>query len=727
GISNATGILINGSDSVNYINVTIRDCPAISAYKFGVYLHKTAYDTVQNVSSFNNSLYGFLLLGSTFNNLTNNNGYNNTNGFYLSQLSNNNTIKSNRVWNNSYYGIALGGGAWYNTIIDNEAFENAQHGFAFGSGARYNIITNNSAHDNNGNGFYFILSSDNNLANNLVYNNSQHGFYLYSNSDNNTLTKNTAYNNSGSGFHLIGSNYTDFISNTAYNNFHGFYLLDCFGSNLTDIVSRGNVQNGIYIEGGSAVAANLHLYNNTDEIGLTGGGAANINVNITNATIDNPTGSFENRTSITLINYTDTGSGQGIRIRWNPKPATLPPGYLSFRQKYVNITYLAFQTTIPLIRFTWLDSEVSGYDENRFELWKHDGTNWSYESSQTLSTTDNYIEVLNFQPSSVYGILQKPSGPQPPPSGGGGEEHKHRLYIYPIEPQYAIINQVKTVQIYVKNIGDYNEYDVKLFIEPNPNFVCGNASLGTIARADVKNGSINITGMKIGSFVLKAEALSEHAYAFREFNFTVLPQCENNSACNQDEYCEDGLCLKVECERGYVQDHSCIPYECYNDSDCSDFEKCENHTCVPINYSVYIATKNVTVGDNFTGFVYADGTPASNLTIAVVLPNGYVVTFISDKYGRFVVPAILEGKYEFYLQRFPSIREYGYAYSKPVVVIKPKKIKEEIPPPKGAPGECCLLGVCYELAGICWYYWVLMLILLFVIMILYKKISARKR
>ncbi|MEM2908530.1 MAG: NosD domain-containing protein, partial [Candidatus Bilamarchaeaceae archaeon] len=293
GVSDATGILINGSDSVNYINVTIRDCPAISAYKFGVYLHKTAYDTVQNVSSFNNSLYGFFLWGSTFNNLTNNNGYNNTNnGFYLSS-SNNNTIRSNKAWNNSYYGIALGGVAQYNTIIDNEAFENAQHGFVFASDARYNIITNNSAHDNNENGFDFITSTaaDNYIINNTAYSNNN-GFYTETS---NTFVNNTAYSNNNDGYYLLGSNNCTFINNKAYNNTAGFFIEYSnytnfinntayshplnwdvmFSNSNNNNITGNNVSNsdfGIQLDNSNNNVLSFNIaYNNSDAFKISGG------------------------------------------------------------------------------------------------------------------------------------------------------------------------------------------------------------------------------------------------------------------------------------------------------------------------------------------------------------------------------------------------------------------------------------------------------------------------
>jgi hypothetical protein len=74
----------------------------------------------------------------------------------------------------------------------------------------------------------------------------------------------------------------------------------------------------------------------------------------------------------------------------------------------------------------------------------------------------------------------------------------------------------------------------------------------------------------------------------KRYNFYKSLECEENVAfckidkdCYSNEYCEDGVCTAVECERcKYPINHSCVSYECCGDSDCKENKKCEEHRCV---------------------------------------------------------------------------------------------------------------------------------------------------
>jgi len=101
GTLDAAAILINGSDSQNYTNVTIRDCPSISLYEKGAYIYNSTQDTIQNVSAHNNTEAGIRLSGSSNNTLTNNSATNNgINGFYFTADSPDNDLASNIVCSN---------------------------------------------------------------------------------------------------------------------------------------------------------------------------------------------------------------------------------------------------------------------------------------------------------------------------------------------------------------------------------------------------------------------------------------------------------------------------------------------------------------------------------------------------------------------------------------------------------------------------------------------------
>ncbi|MFH0884936.1 MAG: NosD domain-containing protein, partial [Candidatus Micrarchaeota archaeon] len=180
------GIALNGS----LTNVTVKNCPRISNYLYGIYVYQSNNTVFTNNTAYNNSLYGFYLYSSSNNTLTNNIAFNNSYGVYLYSSSNNN-LTNNSAYNNSNRGFYLSS-SFSNNFTNNTAYSNTQYGFRLDSSSSNNF-TNNSAYRNSY-GFTLYSSSSNNFTNNTAYNNSFYGFYL-SSSSNNNLTSNTAYNN----------------------------------------------------------------------------------------------------------------------------------------------------------------------------------------------------------------------------------------------------------------------------------------------------------------------------------------------------------------------------------------------------------------------------------------------------------------------------------------------------------------------------------------------------
>ncbi|MEM4707656.1 MAG: hypothetical protein QXL47_03525 [Candidatus Anstonellales archaeon] len=234
-----------------------------------------------------------------------------------------------------------------------------------------------------------------------------------------------------------------------------------------------------------------------------------------------------------------------------------------------------------------------------------------------------------------------------PPGGGGGRSHE--LYIPPIPSQSSKIGETKNVLIFVENIGDYTETNVRLSVVCPASFSCGNANLGTIHTNAEKNATIAIAGNEIGTFILKAEARSDDAYTYREFYFTVEPECIRNEDCASEEYCENGKCVEkkeinetckndyecktglcegmkcveckkdeecawnekcangfcvlIVCECGEVKNHACVPYECCTHEDCMEGEVCINHVCTENKANVEVVGKNMTEGAYVDVFV----------------------------------------------------------------------------------------------------------------------------
>ncbi|MBU0532898.1 right-handed parallel beta-helix repeat-containing protein, partial [Candidatus Micrarchaeota archaeon] len=491
--------------TVNANNVTVRNCPSLSGYQYGVEVYLTNDSFFINNVMHDNSNYGIRLRNSNAT-LINNTAYDNTNRNFDIELNCDNTILVNNTAHNSIYGFYS-----YSDSIDlinNTAYNNT-HGFYLFSSSNYNVI-NNTARNNVQYGFYFSTNfNNNNIINNSAYNNTQIGFYIHY-SPNNIFDGNVAWNNSGNGgFFIQGSNdlifsnnivynnvngfFVDrnflnisFFNNTAYNNGNGFFLFqtndsilsnntaydnsDGFSISTSDNVTLFNnsaydnirsieiynatntnlinntaygtlsqagfyidsspnttlINNTIYSSGYLLYALYINSSNNTNAINTHIYNPSYYDVYlVTNATpttvyfsdliIDNPLGNYQNYTNLTINDILEANSA--YTIQWSTNSSTLPANYISFAQKFLNISVISGSPSIDNIIWHWLDSELGGYDENYFELWKYNGT-WS-DTGATLTPGTNTLMLTNLNPASEYGILQNNVATCPVITSGG--------------------------------------------------------------------------------------------------------------------------------------------------------------------------------------------------------------------------------------------------------------------------------------------------------------------
>src|SRR5262249_42152617 len=137
-----------------------------------------------------------------------------------------------------------------------------------------------------------------------------------------------------------------------------------------------------------------HFYNNNPDFSISGTG---IVVNLTNVIFDNSLGDFTNYTNLSM---NDTISS-AYTINHATQPATPPGGFISFANKFLNITNTNGSASIDKITWHWSTSELSGVSEGNLQLWTFDSAGWA-----TLNTTPNTIahtlSLTNLNPSSVY-------------------------------------------------------------------------------------------------------------------------------------------------------------------------------------------------------------------------------------------------------------------------------------------------------------------------------------
>ncbi len=401
------GIYINGFDNVTVENCFVRD------FYHGVLLTNSSnYNTFRNVTSAYNNYHGFFSNYSSNNTYQDCIAYNHTGtdecGFHF-YLSHYNNLTGNLAYDN-YIGIYFTGGMslGYNSLENNSAINNSYRGFYIGGINRNNLTNNRASGTGTYDGFYFSYSDYNLVFNNTAGENARSGFYVYD-SNNNTFINNTAYGQGEYGFTVrTASNYNLFSNNSAFNNGDGGYYLDLAHYNrIENETIRDNGLYGIHsYQCSFNNITNVRLFNHTSECYFSYS-AIHRTASLSNVTIDNPSGTLQN---FTVIDLYDSGiGGEAYSIAWSASPATLPSERSSFAGKFINITNTSGTITINSANWTWAESELAGYDEDYFELWKYNSSGWTLLNG-TPDTTANMLSLASHDVGSTYAILERESG-----------------------------------------------------------------------------------------------------------------------------------------------------------------------------------------------------------------------------------------------------------------------------------------------------------------------------
>ncbi len=421
------GIVLNGS----LTNVTVENCPGVSNYSYGIYVYKsnnsviinsTAYNntqsgfdissssnnnTITNSSAYNNTYYGFYLESSFNNTITNSTAHNNPSSGFAMYSGSNNTLTNDSAYNNAY-GFLLAYTS-NNTIANSSTYNNTNYGFYLGFSSN-NTIANSTAH-NNPSSFTIISSSNNILTSNTAYNNSLYGFDIYS-SSNNTIANSTAYSNSYYGFYLeSGSNNNTITNSTAYNDtFSGFYLGSSSNNSiLINNTAYSNPSTGLMVyDSNQTTVRGMHFYNNSPDLEVQDDFGSQIVLNLTSMVFDNRLGNYQNYTNLSIndtVNNSETYS-----IKWTTNSSALPSGYSSFAQEFVNISVISGAPVIDYTAWSWLASQLGGYNQSWFGLFDYNGT-WQLLNNSP-NTAAQTLSITNLTSSAIYGILELNSTPK---------------------------------------------------------------------------------------------------------------------------------------------------------------------------------------------------------------------------------------------------------------------------------------------------------------------------
>ncbi|MEM4360366.1 MAG: right-handed parallel beta-helix repeat-containing protein, partial [Candidatus Bilamarchaeaceae archaeon] len=406
------------------------------------------------------SIYSILITSfSSKINATENKCYNSSYCFYL--VSNTQNVLTKNIANTSAYGIAL-----YDS--------------------HENYIADNTVSDN-GHGIYVRLSSRNNISNNIAYLNSN-SFYLVDGSANNS-----------------------FVNNTAYNSPYGFFITDVAN---TTIVGGNlfNLENGTYIRNSTTSLSNVHFYNNSKSF-YASANLSSFLVLLSNVTFDNPSGNFENYTSLSITDVVDPDTAYSID--WTTNESNLPPRFRSFQNKYVKIKAENGAVSIDYISWHWLEDELLGgyYDENSFELWGYNNSLWT-RLNDTPDTSTNTLSLADLNPSSDYGIL----------------EYNSSCMLINSSGDYYIKRNISGAPIDVTNIPGLSKACI-VIASSDVSFDCRGYSIinnGTVDSAGIViNGSVsvpysNITISNCSIFEYSYGAYVSHSNSVHLSNNTVI-------------------------------------------------------------------------------------------------------------------------------------------------------------------------------------------------------------
>ncbi len=375
------GIAINGS----LTNVTVENCAGISGYYYGIYTGSLSGGDISNNSVYNDTDTCIASLG-TGNVYSNNSVSQCFNGFYASGASAS-IFSGNTVYNDSYAGFRIESGASDNTFTDNVVLGNADYGFYLGGLANNNSFSGNNV-SGGSEGFHLISCENNTFTGNNAYNNTLYGFAISCTND--TYLYNNAYNNTQYGFRLFDANGNTFIGNSAYNNTgspgnpaYGMAIISQFGGSAGNQFWNTTLFRNDY---------DFYAYSNN---GVT--------YNMANTTFLDPSGSMAN-TSLS-INDSLAAGGESYTINWSRNSTALPASAPISFNKFVDIKNQSAGVSIDSVTWSWQDSELSGYNDTKFELWESDASGWT----RLNNTPDTVADTLGFTgliPSSTYGILQ---------------------------------------------------------------------------------------------------------------------------------------------------------------------------------------------------------------------------------------------------------------------------------------------------------------------------------
>ena len=434
-------------------NVTIKNCPHISGYNYGVLASGTDHLTITGMDLSDTIHYGFYLtgitnsvieentvdhmtsstatafyIGSSDNVLVQNNNVTNSasanSGFSL-VFSNDMTVENNRAEHPGLYGFDLsttsnttvrnnyasyggnGGFRLQSTFYaNNVSFINntAEHnlvgvsvGCSFSDDANM-VIDNNTLNDNN---IGINVQCYNVTVNDNTIDGGNTG--IYAARGNARYTNNVITGTALQGMWILPYDNVLFTNNTIANNLNNGITLAAGTSNnvfTDDVISNNPV--GIEMTRGNASFQGTSLYDNDVDLSIIDSNDIAINLYRVFFTGSPYGGGVHYTTTISLNDSVPAGSGS-YNISWADNYYLLPPGYVDM---YFSWIATDVETPVSIDEIAWHWSNTTGPEDENFTIIEYDGTNWG-EVPADLDTSANTLTVANYDgDSELVGVVQ---------------------------------------------------------------------------------------------------------------------------------------------------------------------------------------------------------------------------------------------------------------------------------------------------------------------------------
>jgi hypothetical protein len=238
------------------------------------------------------------------------------------------------------------------------------------------------------------------------------GVYIH-NSTRDYVRNVTVHNASGPAFFANSTTESSFTDTRAIIASLGYTVRQSTGINITGGIARNTTEAAykIVLDSNRTLIKDSIAYANSRDllVDYTDGTKTGL-LTVSNLTLYPPTGISANYTEVYLVDEVE--SPVLYTVNFTRNTTAWPTNKVSFRDKYLDLTQQIGSSYMGTVTFKWKDSELLGYDEDYFQLWKFSQDTWE-PLNTTPNTATNSISISNFLPASIYAVGEDKANNEP--------------------------------------------------------------------------------------------------------------------------------------------------------------------------------------------------------------------------------------------------------------------------------------------------------------------------